>query len=95
MADPKTTAKAAHPRYAAPAIKSDTDQQVWLGNPHVDNLTTMVIALSSEVWANRQRTAILEKVLAAKGIDVAALVESYVPTKEEFATWEAQRQAAS
>ncbi len=85
--------KPSQPKYARPAIKSDADQQVWLGSPHLDSLMSMVIALSGEVWAGKQRMAILEKVLAAKGVKVADAVENYSPTKAEFTTWEAERQA--
>lgn len=93
---PDTARQAPSPasaKYASPALKSDTDQQVWLGSPHLDSLMSMVIALSGEVWAGKQRMAILEKVLAAKGVKVAEAVENYVPSKAEFAEWEAERQA--
>jgi hypothetical protein len=93
MSDQDPAAQAFHPSYSSPAIRSDTDKQVWLGNPHLDNLMTMMIALSAEVWASRQRTAIMEKLLAAKGVVAAEAVERYSPTPEEFAQWEAERQA--
>jgi hypothetical protein len=93
MAESQAATPGVTPGHTTPAIKSDTDQQVWLGSPHIDNLTTMVVALSAEVWAGRQRTAILEKLLARKGVVVADAVESYAPTQEEFAAWEAERQA--
>jgi len=93
MANPTPPPKASHPSYASTAIKSDTDQQVWLGNPHVDNLMTMMVALSSEVWASRQRMAIMEKVLAAKGVAVTEAVARYSPSPDEYAGWEAERQA--
>lgn len=89
----KPAPKASQPKYASPAIKSDADQQVWLGNPHLDSLMSMVIALSGEVWAGKQRMAILEKVLAAKGVKVADAVENYVPSKAEYDEWEAERRA--
>jgi hypothetical protein len=93
MPDQDPAAKTVHPTYTTAAIRSDTDQQVWLGNLHIDNLMTMMIALSAEVWASRQRTAIMEKLLAAKGIVAAEAVERYSPTAEEYAGWETERQA--
>jgi len=94
MSDSSSPApKPSQPKYTTPAIKSDADQQVWLGNPHLDNLMSMVIALSGEVWAGKQRMAILEKVLAAKGVKVAEAVEGYAPSKAEYAEWESERQA--
>lgn len=93
MAESRSSQQAPQAGTTAAAIKSDTDQQVWLGNPHIDNLMTMMIALSAEVWAGRQRMAIMEKVLAAKGVKIADEVERYTPSKEEYAAWEAERQA--
>jgi hypothetical protein len=93
MTDAKGPPQAPPPSYTSPAIKSDTDKQVWLGSPHIDNLMTMVVALSAEVWAGKQRMAILEKVLASKGVKVAEAVERYAPTEGEYAAWEADRQA--
>jgi hypothetical protein len=92
MADSKA-APDHKPTYTTPAFKSDTDQQVWLGSPHIDNLMTMMIALSAEVWAGRQRTLIMEKLLASKGVIASEAIEAYTPSKEDFAAWEAERQA--
>jgi hypothetical protein len=81
-----------HRTYATDYIRADTDQQVWLGSPHVDNLVTVSLALGGEVWATRQRQAIAER-LAEKGIAATtANIEAYHPTAEEEKLWETQRQ---
>ncbi|MCB2109300.1 MAG: hypothetical protein KDE14_16440 [Rhodobacteraceae bacterium] len=73
--------------------KSDTDQQVWLGNPHIDNLVHVVIALGAELWTSKQRQIIAEK-LAEKGIPATyQAIETYKPTREEEAQWEEERRA--
>ncbi|MCB2109138.1 MAG: hypothetical protein KDE14_15615 [Rhodobacteraceae bacterium] len=90
MADNKRTDR---PTYAADFIKGDTDSAVFLGNAHIDNLMTVVIALGSEIWADRQRLRIVEKLLSSKGKVTTEMVEQYVPTEEEKAAWQAEREA--
>ena len=36
------------PTYATDFFKSDTEEQVWLGSPHIDNLVTVSLALGGE-----------------------------------------------
>ena len=36
------------PTYATDYFKSDTEEQVWLGSPHIDNLVTVSLALGGE-----------------------------------------------
>jgi hypothetical protein len=81
-----------HPSYATDFFKADTDQQVWLGSPHVDNLVTVALALGGEVWATRQRQAIAEKLAEKRIAPTTANIESYKPTAEEEKAWEAERQ---
>ena len=72
---------------------TDTDEQVWLGSPHVDNLVSVVIALGSELWATKQRQIISEK-LAEKNIPAThEAIETYQPTDEEEKEWHAEREA--
>jgi hypothetical protein len=79
--------------YAADFLKSDTDQQVFLGNQHLDNLATIVLHLGAELWASRQRQIIVEK-LAERGIPATTqAIETYKASKEEEMQWEDERQA--
>ncbi len=81
-----------HPTYATDYFKSDTDEQVWLGSPHLDNLVTVSLALGGEVWATRQRQLIAEKLAEKKIPATSANIEGYLSSPEEDKTWEAQRQ---
>jgi hypothetical protein len=74
-------------------IKHDADNMVLLGNPHIDNLLSMVIALGAEVWTGQQRVKIMEKLLTTKGKVTTEMIEQYVPTEEETALWAAERKA--
>ena len=89
----KDEKKSSRPTYAADYIKSDVDQAVFTGNPHTDNLMTVVIALGAEVWAAQQRTKIIESLLETKGKVTKKMVEAYVPTDAEKAQWESEREA--
>lgn len=76
---------------AAPFIAADTDAAVFLGNPHIDNLMSVVIALGAEIWADRQRMKVVERLLENEGKATAAMIEAYVPTDAEKEAWEAER----
>jgi hypothetical protein len=85
--------KKAGPRtkVASDFIKGDTDSAVFLGNPHIDNLMSIVIALGAEVWADRQRNRIIEHLLETKGKVTKAMIEEYVPTEEQKTAWATER----
>jgi hypothetical protein len=86
MADDKT-----RPKAAMDYIKGDTDSAVFLGNPHIDNLMTIVIAMGAEIWADRQRNRIIEHLLETKGKVTKAMIEAYVPTEEQKQAWADER----
>lgn len=79
--------------YAAPPIKADTDSAVFLGNPHLDNLMTVVIALGAEIWSDRQRLRVIEQLLEARGKVTRELIEQYVPSDVERKRWQDEREA--
>lgn len=78
--------------FAADYFKSDTDKQVWLGNPHIDNLVSVSLALGAEIWAVKQRQIISEKLAEKKIMPTTAAIETYKPTKAEEAEWDVERQ---
>ena len=65
MADEKKMGE--RTKAASDFIKGDTDSAVFLGNPHIDNLMTIVIAMGAEIWSDRQRMRIVEHLLSTKG----------------------------
>jgi len=91
MADDKKAP--ARTKAASDYIKGDTDSAVFLGNPHIDNLMTIVIAMGAEIWADRQRMRIIEHLLSTKGKVTTEMIEQYVPTEEQKAAWAAERDA--
>jgi hypothetical protein len=79
--------------YTSDFIKSDTDRAVILGSPIVDNVVSAMMALGTEVWSIRRRQKVIESLLAKHGAITADMIEKYVPTTEETAQWQAERDA--
>ena len=74
-------------------IKHDADNMVLLGNPHIDNLLSIVVALGAEIWTGQQRARITEALLTKHGKVTTEMIEQYVPTAEEQAKWAGERKA--
>jgi hypothetical protein len=74
-------------------IKGDSDNMVMLGNPMIDSLMAVVIALGAEMWSGQQRVRIIERLLTTEGKVTSEMIEQYVATEEEEAQWAAERKA--
>ncbi len=48
------------------------------------------MALTAELWAERRRNLVVQRLLADKGI-TADMIEAYVPSDEDNAAWQAER----
>ena len=46
-----------------------------------DNIITAILTLGSEIWTNRRRTLVLERLLEEKGV-TRDMIESYMPSDE-------------
>jgi hypothetical protein len=84
------TPDSSRPTYATEAIPSDTTQSAFLGNPVLDNVVSCMIAMSAEMWATKRRLKVLEAVLAKTGV-TPDKIEKFVPTPEQVAEWEQDR----
>jgi len=86
MAKLKTT----RPTYTADAIPSDINDAVFLGNPVLDGLVSSMIAMGTELWETKRRLKVMQSVMEKNGISKES-IEQYMPTDEENAEWEADR----
>ena len=77
--------------YATNFYKTDIDNVSFLGNPHIDNIATTLLAMGNEIWTNRKRMHVIESIMKDKGI-TAEMIEQYQPTEEEKATWAKERE---
>jgi hypothetical protein len=55
----------------------------FLPHPVMDQLIDVVLALGAELWVERDRRRIAEKLLAEKGLLSPAAIETYRETTEE------------
>lgn len=55
----------------------------FLPHPVMDQLIDVVLALGAELWVERDRRRIAEKILAEKGLLSPAEIETYRETPEE------------
>jgi hypothetical protein len=67
--------------------------RVYFENVVIDNLLDALLELSAAVWTHHDRALVLEKVLAAKGIDVTGAIEEHLPDAAEIAARAAERDA--
>jgi hypothetical protein len=81
------------PTYAADYLQTDAPRQVYLDSPHADNLMTVVYALGAELWSERQRNRIVERLLEIGEPVSRDAIEQYVPSDEELAEWQAEQDA--
>jgi hypothetical protein len=88
MADAKS--KKDRPTYATDFITADIEKVTFLGNPHVDNIMTTLLAMGNELWVQRKRQYILEALLAEKGVKPEA-IENYRPSAAQEAAWSKER----
>lgn len=60
-------------------------EPAFLPHPLLDRLLESVMVLSAELWVERDRRRVLEKLLAERGIVSDEDIESYTPNAEEDA----------
>jgi hypothetical protein len=58
----------------------------------MDEMVSMIIELTAEVWVLRNRLQILEKVAAEQGLELSSRIEAYVPSAAEAEQFAAARQ---
>jgi len=76
--------------YTTEFIPSDVDKVRFYEDPMIDNIVTAILALGTETWSNRRRTLVLERLLQEKGV-TQEMIESYMPTDEDKAEWQTER----
>jgi hypothetical protein len=78
------------PTFATDFLQTDVDKVRFYEDPMTDNIVTAILALGTEMWAHRRRTLVLERLLEQKGV-TAEMIESYMPTDEDVAGWQTER----
>ena len=63
----------------------------FLGDPIVDKVMKVVMALASETYVTRDRLALIERKLNEKGVVYSEDLDNYQPTDEEQAEVDRRR----
>lgn len=88
----KIEVKTNKPTYTSEFVAADEPRAMFFGNPHIDHLFSAVAALGAEVWALRRRQRITEKLLEKNGAVTTEMIQNYIPTPEDTAAWNNERQ---
>ena len=76
--------------HATDFFATDVDKVKFYEDQMTDNIVTAILTLGSEVWTNRRRTLVLERLLAEKGV-TQEMIETYMPSESEVAEWQVER----
>jgi hypothetical protein len=68
-------------------------QPAFFDDPAIDNLIAVTLELGAELWVQKERLRIVEKLLAEQGVVTAEAIERYVDSPEEIARVQAERDA--
>lgn len=68
-------------------------EPAFFDNPAIDNLIAVTLELGAELWVQKERTRIIEALLAEKGVVTPELIEQYVPSEAMQARSKAERDA--
>jgi len=68
-------------------------EPAFFDDPAIDHLIAVTLELGAELWVQRERMRVVEKLLAEKGVVTPEAIEQYQPTAEEVARAKAERDA--
>jgi len=68
-------------------------QPAFFGNPAIDNLIAVTLELGAELWVQKERMRVVERLLAERGVVTAEAIEQYSSTPEELARVQNERDA--
>lgn len=67
--------------------------RIYFDNVVIDNILDALLELSASVWAHRDRVAVMEQILAERGIDLSEAIEAHKPDGAELARRAEERDA--
>lgn len=73
-------------------MTADASATIGVVEARIDKLTQALLYVAGELWAARDRQAVLERVLADNGIDATASIDAYRPDETLAKALEAERE---
>jgi len=68
-------------------------QPAFFDNPAIDNLMAVTMELGAELWVQKERMRVIERLLAERGVVTAEAIEQYSMSAEEAARVQTERDA--
>jgi hypothetical protein len=68
-------------------------EPAFFDQPAIDNLIAVTLELGAELWVQRERTRVIEKLLAERGVVTAEMIEQYQASDAELAQTRSERDA--
>lgn len=68
-------------------------QPAFFENPAIDNLMAVTLELGAELWVQKERMRVIERLLAERGVVSAEAIEQYTRSPEEVARVQGERDA--
>jgi len=78
---------------ASPKLISDPPPRSILEPAQIDHVAEAVLGLARELWVLSDRFTIMEKVMSAHGVDLAAEIDAYTPDEGVQAELDAKRRS--
>ncbi len=78
---------------AAEFVPADYDRAYFLKDPMIDSIFTSLTALAANVWSLQRRVDTTELLLEKHGSVTREMIEKYIPSAEEQASIQKQRDA--
>ena len=76
-----------------PSRPAPAPEPAFFENPAIDHLIAVTLELGAELWIQRERMRIIEKLLAGNGVVTASMIEEYRPDEAELAASRSERDA--
>lgn len=74
-------------------LPTPSPEPAFFDNPAIDNLIAVTLELGAELWVQKERMRVIERLLAERGVVTAEAIEQYVSSPDETARVQAERDA--
>ena len=74
-------------------LPTPAPEPAFFDNPAIDNLIAVTMELGAELWVQRERMRVIERLLAERGVVTAEAIEQYVMSADEAARVQTERDA--
>jgi len=74
-------------------LPTPAPEPAFFDNPAIDNLIAVTMELGAELWVQRERMRVIERLLAERGVVTAETIEQYVMPADEATRVQTERDA--